>query len=420
MKPDMNSEVSRSDHHPQIVKTASTGRVIIAGQRLSVLGEPFDSGVFLRLAQSLVHFGLQIEIVLARHPQGKSRLEESGFVIHFLNCTSSEFPRRLSEKIRELSSQIKTDLIHCVDYSTLPLARNKRREKFKVLFDVSATDISSLFSIIGMKRDTLASVLTTGTALAYRFLSSYFGKDREILKLADGIFVHTPEQGLFLERYYGYPQLKIHYVPYSLEAVNLNPLPRAKELYAKYRLPETSHLILTFTDMNEPQEMFNILTAFEFLVVKKPQTFLVVMGHGPHFKEIERFALDLALGSKVLFVGAVSQEELWRWLSVCEVYLDLSSRSTGFDPIILNAMAQKKVFIGSELSPIAHIVEDGLDGFLIRPADTQSLSYLLLEIFSGTLPIAEIGQKARDRIENIFDLEKMSSKLHEAYLKLLS
>ncbi len=86
---------------------------------------------------------------------------------------------------------------------------------------------------------------------------------------------------------------------------------------------------------------------------------------------------------------------------------------------MIEAMAQKKVIIGSEVSPIANIVEDGLDGFLIRPADIFSLSHLLIELFSGMLPAQEIGQRARDRVINLFDTNKMVNAIEDAYRKIL-
>jgi glycosyltransferase involved in cell wall biosynthesis len=82
-------------------------------------------------------------------------------------------------------------------------------------------------------------------------------------------------------------------------------------------------------------------------------------------------------------------------------------------------MAQKKVVIGSELSPLADVIEDGVDGFLLRPADSESLSQLLLELFSGGMPLAEIGDRARQKIINIFDTKKMVFALLDAYRKIL-
>jgi hypothetical protein len=117
--------------------------------------------------------------------------------------------------------------------------------------------------------------------------------------------------------------------------------------------------------------------------------------------------------------GALSSEDISDWISTSEVYVNLSSRTTGFEPTMIEAMAQKKVIIGSEVSPIVNIVEDGLDGFLIRPADTESLSHLLIELFSGLLPAQEIGQRARDRVINLFDTKKMVNAIEDAYRKIL-
>jgi glycosyltransferase involved in cell wall biosynthesis len=48
---------------------------------------------------------------------------------------------------------------------------------------------------------------------------------------------------------------------------------------------------------------------------------------------------------------------------------------------MVEAMAQKKIIIGSEMSPTSDLIADGKDGFLIRPADSDYLSQLLLNIF---------------------------------------
>ena len=78
-------------------------------------------------------------------------------------------------------------------------------------------------------------------------------------------------------------------------------------------------------------------------------------------------------------------------------------------------MAQRKVIIGSEVSPLANVVEDGLDGFLIRPADTFTLSELLLQVFNGQMSTVEIGEHARQKVLNLFDSEKMLAQTLSAY-----
>ena len=65
------------------------------------------------------------------------------------------------------------------------------------------------------------------------------------------------------------------------------------------------------------------------------------------------------------------------------------------------------------------IVEDGRDGFLVRPADVHSLSTLLIQVFSDQLPAREIGESARNKILNLFDMEKMVKETIEAYRRTL-
>ena len=53
--------------------------------------------------------------------------------------------------------------------------------------------------------------------------------------------------------------------------------------------------------------------------------------------------------------------------------------------------------------------------FLIRPADTFTLSELLLQAFSGQIASKEIGEHARQKVLNLFDREKMLAQTLTAY-----
>jgi 1,2-diacylglycerol 3-alpha-glucosyltransferase len=146
---------------------------------------------------------------------------------------------------------------------------------------------------------------------------------------------------------------------------------------------------------------------------------LIIIGNGPRFKEIEYEVLNLALGSKVIFAGAVSQSDIPDYISLADAFVNLSSRTTGFEPSLLEAMAQKKVIIGSEVSPIATIVEHGKEGFLIRPADVVELAVLLHDLFNERLSTLEIGEHARQKVTGLFDPEKMVRETMDAYYKIL-
>lgn len=171
--------------------------------------------------------------------------------------------------------------------------------------------------------------------------------------------------------------------------------------------------------MTDMDEIKNILSSFEKVALKKPNAHLIIVGKGPLMNQIELEVLNRVLGSRVILTGALKSQDLFDYISLCDIFVNLSSRTTGLEPAQIEAMSQKKLIIGSEVSPLSNIIEDGMDGFLIRPADTESMANLIIEIFSGTIPIDEMGEKARQKVLEMFDRRKMIGGLYNAYLKIL-
>lgn len=399
--------------------------ICMVAYRFPILGRASDHGFLWPIAKGLAARGHKVTVIAAKSPLGKQEVTRDGVRVFYLhegypNWTHKKFDDAVLEKFSALHRETPFHLVHSIDSSARQIARHKKHYKVKVAYDVNATQMSQIFSILGMVRETVGSLLQTGVAVAYKFLRTYLGRDRSILKSADGVFVTSPQQRLFLERYYLYPDYHTYTVPYGIELGDLSARPEASELRKKHKIPESAPVLVTLSDMLEPSEVINVLKAFERVVIKKPSSYMLIIGNGPHWKDIEFEMLNLALGSKVIMAGAVSSEELSDYISISDVFVNLSSRSTGFEPSMIEAMAQKKIIIGSEVSPIANIVEEGRDGFLLRPADTDSLSRLLMDLFSNTKPVTEIGERAREKVLNMFDTKKMISSLEEAYLKILN
>ena len=121
----------------------------------------------------------------------------------------------------------------------------------------------------------------------------------------------------------------------------------------------------------------------------------------------------------MIFTGDIKSDEVSNYISLADAFVNLSLRTTGFEPSLLEAMAQKKVIVGSEVSPISNIVDHGVDGFLLRPADRGSLSILLIKLFADQIPSESIGENARQKVVNLFDIEKMLNQTLYAYYQTL-
>ena len=324
-------------------------------------------------------------------------------------------PKKLIfDKFLKLHNENKFHIVHIVDRSGLLVAKNKKASNIKIVLDIRATQMSQLFYIISMGKETVRSMIMTFLALTYKYLSTYFSGDRQLLKNANGVFVSSPRQRLVLERYYFYPDSRIHTLPFGNELGKVY-----KKHKSKLNISDDSLVALTITDMKHLGVMKNILKAFEFVAIKIPNARLVIIGNGPKKFEIEAFMYKLALGSRVTLTGNIPHSEVISYVERSNVFIDINIKSTGFDPALLEAMANEKVIIGSEISAISSIIQHGVTGFLLRPADTNALSELLLKIFNGSIETMQIGKRAKEKISNLFDPKNMVNSMIESYQKML-
>lgn len=398
--------------------------ICFVASHFRVLSRHSDGGFIFPIARGLAKLGHNVTVLSTSSPLGESEVVREGVRVFYLleghrHQSITHFQNLAKIKFAELHSETPFHIVHSLDRSGYRIAKSRNEFDVAVAYDIEATQISQLFSILAMKQDTAQSYLQTGLAIAYKFLTTYFGGDSQMLSTADGIFVTNPQQRLMLERYYRYPDWHIYQVPYGAEVGDLRPKEKSFELRRRWGIPDNAHVAATITDMHDVLSMTYVLRGFEKVAVKKPNSYLFLIGTGPKFKDIEFEVLNLALGSRVIMTGALPSQELADYINLAEVFIDMNSTSTGFEPALVEAMAQKKIIIGSEISSMAHFIEDGQDGFLIRPADHESLGSLVLEIFAGTMPSEEIGDRARQKVLDLFDSKKMTETILDAYRNIL-
>ena len=410
----------------QLFKTKSIEgslRICIVGGHFPILGRSAEEGFLWPLAKGLAERGHEVTILSWRNPQRRPQIKTDRIQAFFLGEQTRSprrlFPEMALKKFEELHNEQHFDIVHSLDDSGALIGKHRKDFGVAMTYDVAATQMAQIFAILAMGQESLGSLLQTGTAVFYKFMTTYFGGDRRLLRSADGMFVTTPQQSQMLERYYLYPELKTFRVPYGSEYVDLSPREKSEELRKELNIPMNAKNILTVTDMTEMEELTGLLYAFQKLVVKKPSTRLIIVGNGPLWNELEYQTLNLALGSKVIFTGAVSNEVLPDYINLTDAYVNLSSRTSGFEPSMLEAMALGKVVVGSELSSISTVIQDGENGFLIRPADEASLLKILTNVVTENLPVQEIGARARQTVIDIFDREKMADELLGGFRKAL-
>lgn len=400
-------------------------RICLIGQKIPVLSRASDTGLLWPLARGLSERGHDVTIISTSTPLKKAELFRDGIKAYYLNEGQPQYKTiRFSDaahrKFVTLNQEKPFHIVHSLDQSGFKIGRHKKNLKICMAYDVEATQMAQLFTILSEKQNSVRAMIQNSVRLVFKFLQTYFMQDRAILDTADGLFVTTPQQRLILERYYLYPDFHTYTVPYGINLGDLTPKSESEYFKLKLNIPDNAQIILAISDFSNSFEVKPLLKAFERIVLKKPNTYLLLLGHGPQWKEVEYEMLNLALGSRVIMPGSVTAEEMLECILASPIYVDLSSRSTGLEPSLIEAMAQKKIVIGSELSPISEIIEDGVDGFLVRPADVETLAKLLDKLISDNPEEKEqIGEKARRKVIEVFNRQKMIDSLINAYMQIL-
>jgi glycosyltransferase involved in cell wall biosynthesis len=110
---------------------------------------------------------------------------------------------------------------------------------------------------------------------------------------------------------------------------------------------------------------------------------LVVGGDGPARPELEAQARRLGLGSRCRFVGALSREEVRRWMQWSDAFV-LPSRHESFGMVVVEALACDRPVVATRSGGPEHILTDEV-GALVQPGDAAGLADALTRVLDGRL-----------------------------------
>lgn len=137
----------------------------------------------------------------------------------------------------------------------------------------------------------------------------------------------------------------------------------------------------------------HLLDAFARL--DHPQARLQLVGapvNADYAAGLHRQAQELGISQRVQFVGAVNQVQLAEYFAAARVMV-LPSLSEGLPRVIVEAMMTGSPVIGTRISGIPDIIDDGENGLLIAPDDADDLLRALRQIYA--LDVTVMADKAR-------------------------
>jgi glycosyltransferase involved in cell wall biosynthesis len=84
----------------------------------------------------------------------------------------------------------------------------------------------------------------------------------------------------------------------------------------------------------------------------------------------------------------------------------LPSLSESFGVVVIEAMASGLPIVASRVGGIPEVVEDGVTGILVPPADSAALSEALLRLLKDPERRKKMGRNGRERVIKLFSWDK--------------
>ncbi len=235
---------------------------------------------------------------------------------------------------------------------------------------------------------------------SFRYRISRF-IETALLKRADAIF--TICDGLQTEMISrGMAREKITVVRNCVDTEFFFPQRYDEDLAAKHGLK--GMLVFGFIGSFYNYEGLDILIdSFARAVQGNNNMKLLLVGGGPECDRLCRRAEGLGITKDVIFTGRVPHEQIRGYYTLMDVlvYPRKKMRLTDFVTPLkpLEAMAMGKGVIGSDVGGMKELISDGVDGFLFKAGDVDSLYRLMYEIMTNSRKLSEVSKAGQETIQ---------------------
>ncbi len=155
-----------------------------------------------------------------------------------------------------------------------------------------------------------------------------------------------------------------------------------------------------------------LLSAFSSVLVRFPQSRLIIVGDGDLRPQMEDYAVKLGISNAVFWLGF--SHEIPRFLAALDIYIQ-SSVNEGLPLSVLEAMAAGKPVIATNVGGINEVITNEKTGLLIPPESSSAIISAIIYLLENPDIRHRIGQAARSHVIDDFNIQPMVNAYRSVY-----
>jgi glycosyltransferase involved in cell wall biosynthesis len=160
----------------------------------------------------------------------------------------------------------------------------------------------------------------------------------------------------------------------------------------------------------------NLLSSLAIVQKEIPNIQLNIAGEkGDYYDYYRELAEKLGVEKNVTFLGKISQTEMKKnYQESAVIIVPSTSNTEGTPTVLFEAGASGRPVIASRVGGIPYIINDGENGLLVEPNNSQEMAEKIIWLLKDKKKIAMIGEKAKEKIVN-YDWKIISEKYEEIF-----
>ena len=160
----------------------------------------------------------------------------------------------------------------------------------------------------------------------------------------------------------------------------------------------------------------DVVRALHGLVERGVDAYLCLVGDGPDREHLERYAHELGVMKRCLFLGY--QDDVGPFYSAIDALL-LPSANEGTPVSVIESLAAQRPAVATRVGGTPDVIRDGIDGFLVEVGDAEAVADRLAELAADPERRSQMGAEGRARVLGRYGVERLVDDIDLLYRSLL-
>ncbi len=217
--------------------------------------------------------------------------------------------------------------------------------------------------------------------------------------------------------WFGVPLKRVVTIPNGVDIARFHRGAEFDRAAVRYELLGGDYpMVINIARWTPQKDQRTLIEAARIVLEARPDARFVLVGHGPLYDDLVAQAAEGGISDKVIFAGF--RDDVADVLAASDLFV-LSSLWEGMPLALLEAMAAGCAAVSTNVGGVAQVLQDGVTGLLVPPADPPALASAILRYLNNPQLKQQHGEAGYLWVKEHYSMEAWVGKLEELYRREL-